>query len=72
MGKTTKIVIGVIVAVAVIVAGYVFLSAHNNDANQNTSSNANQGIIIGGNPYDQTHLQRTLNSGGTPGDGGGG
>jgi hypothetical protein len=74
MSKTTKIVISVVVAVVVVVAGYVFLSGRNNDnVNQNASNNAGQGIIMGtGNPYDADHLQRTLNQGGTPGDGGGG
>ncbi len=64
MSKTTKIVIGVVVVVVVIVAGYVYLD---------NSNAANQGVIMGPrNSYDATHLLRTLQSGGTPGDGGGG
>jgi len=74
MGKTTKIVIGAVVVVIVIGVGYILLSGLNNNANQNASNNnAGQGVIMGtGNPYDADHLQRTLNQGGTPGDGGGG
>ena len=65
MSKSVKIVIGIVVVAIVIWIGYLFLRGLN--------SNANQGVIIGtGNPYDAEHLQRTLDSGGTPGDGGGG
>jgi hypothetical protein len=65
MSKSSKIIIGVVVVAIIAVVGYALL----NDRN----SNADQGVIMGaGNPYDAQHLQRTLSSGGTPGDGGGG
>ena len=73
MSKTAKIVMGVVVAAIIIGVGYTLFSGWNNNADQNASNtNADQGVIMGGNPYDSTHLQRTLNSGGVPGDGGGG
>ena len=64
MSKNSKIVIGIIVAIIVIGVGYVLLHGRGNTANQHT--------ILQGSPYDAEHLQRTLNQGGTPGDGGGG
>ncbi|MDE2037936.1 MAG: hypothetical protein KGI69_01790 [Patescibacteria group bacterium] len=74
MSKTGKIIIGAIIAAAAVGAGYVFMKSRNNGAaSQNAGGSASQSIIMGtGDPYDQQHLQRTLNSGGTPGDGGGG
>ena len=64
MSKSSKTVIGIIVAIIVIGVGYVLLHGNGNTTNQNT--------ILQGSPYDSQHLQRTLNQGGTPGDGGGG
>ena len=73
MSKSAKIVIGIVVAAIVIWLGYLFLGARNSNANQNAGNNTDQGVIMStGNPYDAEHLQRTLNSGGVPGDGGGG
>lgn len=73
MSKSVKIVIGIVIAAIVMWGIYIFLSGRNSSANQSGGNNTDQGAIMGtGNPYDAEHLQRTLNSGGTPGDGGGG
>jgi hypothetical protein len=64
MTRSTKIIIGLVIAVIVIWIGYMVLNS--------ISNNTNHVILQGGSPYDPEHLQRTLNSGGVPGDGGGG
>ena len=50
--------------IIIIGVGYVLLHGKSNTTNQNT--------ILQGSPYDSGQLQRTLNEGGAPGDGGGG
>ena len=48
MSKTTKILIGVVVAAVIIVGGYMFLNGQNsNNATQNANStNGDQGVIM--------------------------
>jgi hypothetical protein len=73
MGKTAKIIVGIVVVAIIAWLVYMFFGSQNNSTNTVQGSNNTGGVIMGtGNPYDQEHLQRTLNSGGTPGDGGGG